>query len=1020
LALKKLLLILSILLIATGAWGADNRAIQSGNLPVTDTFGADTTGAFEDLEDYSNQTGIAFVEGGGSADTITDSNSQFVAEGFAAGDTIEVSGSTSNDGFYLINAVSTGTITLESVCDLADEAAGDTVTIQEWPTVYAVNTLTYGTAKAADTRNSHPVYDGGAQAFFDWSDAGHGNIIMVFEVSGVIDASNDIVRLDGGSVSIYGQTAPSPGVFFETLRIYALSDNIVIQHIASSGTDSRAEGIFTAAVYSDASSNTENIIFDHLTAIWSSDDTMSAGSQHSSYTAKNVIFSNNIMAEPVYYDGDSGLSGGMVGDQTENVLVYKNFYTGNHHRNPLIAGYSSGTGAQAAIVNNYVYNYYSFAMEFINSSSSPVQVTASWDGNVVELGPSDDYNNMPNDFLRISYDPHVDTEIWMEDNCWGDGTTCQSDEDDYDGVFFQNTTGTVADFKTAYVVADPPLVYGFTADAPGTVKAAVLASAGSRPMDRDEEVARLVNEAQTGGGITDTATADFASVGTWYGAIEDTRDVGTGMTADNYTNLSDPYGDSNADGRVNFYDNFLDGLTDGVETPYTPPPGQDVTPTDVTFWWRAEALDFSATNGTDDYSPSDDIAAASDSVTVNAAAKYLGTNGLDVADGGKYVTLTPTAGDMLSYVEGRFGFWLRVTTWEAGVALFRLSKDGDNDLVLWTSGTDELYLKWEGGGVIADHNLTSDANIGTGTWYFIEIAWKQSTPYRQIFVNGSAPTQNNDSAAIAAWTDGDDAEYLYLGAIGGTTVDVHMDNFMGSDDSTRDFYTDEWNGTDYADLTSYPTFEPGPTIDSASCPATTYSTPGTITVTLTMSEDTYVTSAPSFVVESGETDATCGYTGGSGSTSLEFECTLIAGMRTLDLDFSSASVALNGGSLDDVGGEDATLTLPASIDNETIIAVPANWKIPTDHADYATLLAAHGYLIGNDGIEVLDNANITITDEDGTSGNLITIYLRASYSGTLDLNSNDYIQVFAHPSATVSNSGGTDVVVKKFNGAAGL
>ena len=102
------------------------------------------------------------------------------------------------------------------------------------------------------------------------------------------------------------------------------------------------------------------------------------------------------------------------------------------------------------------------------------------------------WGTMLNDFLTIRYDPQVDSEYWMEDNCWGDGTTCQSDETDYDGVYFRNTTGTVDDFKTAYVVDDPPVVYGFTADAPGTVKATVLSSAGARPMDRDEEVSRLV------------------------------------------------------------------------------------------------------------------------------------------------------------------------------------------------------------------------------------------------------------------------------------------------------------------------------------------------------------------------------------------------------------------------------------------------------------------------------------------------------------------------------------------------
>jgi len=109
-------------------------------------------------------------------------------------------------------------------------------------------------------------------------------------------------------------------------------------------------------------------------------------------------------------------------------------------------------------------------------------------------------------------------------------------------------------------------------------------------------------------------------------------------------------------------------------------------------------------------------------------------------------------------------------------------------------------------------------------------------------------------------------------------------------------------------------------------------------------------------------------------------------------------------------------TLPSTDIGDITLAYPDSISIPSDFANYAAL----GYFVPNDFIEVLDKVNITMGTEDGTSGNQVVIYLRAGYTGTLDLNSNDYITVFAHPSATVSNSGGTDVVVTPHNGAAGL
>jgi hypothetical protein len=74
-------------------------------------------------------TGIAFVDGGGGADTITDTGNGFIAAGFEAGDEITVVGSTSSDGTYTIVSVVAGTITLATGSLPGNEAAGDSVTI---------------------------------------------------------------------------------------------------------------------------------------------------------------------------------------------------------------------------------------------------------------------------------------------------------------------------------------------------------------------------------------------------------------------------------------------------------------------------------------------------------------------------------------------------------------------------------------------------------------------------------------------------------------------------------------------------------------------------------------------------------------------------------------------------------------------------------------------------------------------------------------------------------------------------
>jgi len=72
---------------------------------------------------------IAFVNGGASPDTITDTANGFVTAGFASGDTISVSGSTSNNRKFTIATVEAGTITLVPDDQVTNEAAGSPILI---------------------------------------------------------------------------------------------------------------------------------------------------------------------------------------------------------------------------------------------------------------------------------------------------------------------------------------------------------------------------------------------------------------------------------------------------------------------------------------------------------------------------------------------------------------------------------------------------------------------------------------------------------------------------------------------------------------------------------------------------------------------------------------------------------------------------------------------------------------------------------------------------------------------------
>ena len=86
--------------------------------------------ALEDMQVFADGSTIAFVDGGGSSDTITDTASSF--GDFGATDKIRVVGSTSNDGDYQLTAAAGGTLTVATGTFTA-ETAGQSITIYQIP-----------------------------------------------------------------------------------------------------------------------------------------------------------------------------------------------------------------------------------------------------------------------------------------------------------------------------------------------------------------------------------------------------------------------------------------------------------------------------------------------------------------------------------------------------------------------------------------------------------------------------------------------------------------------------------------------------------------------------------------------------------------------------------------------------------------------------------------------------------------------------------------------------------------------
>lgn len=203
------------------------------------------------------------------------------------------------------------------------------------------------------------------------------------------------------------------------------------------------------------------------------------------------------------------------------------------------------------------------------------------------------------------------------------------------------------------------------------------------------------------------------------------------------------------------------------------------TYSDITLWWRCEGL----TLGAADYSAGDTSVSTFSGADINTDAVKIGTNGCDYPTVDDYHSLTVTGDDIVSDEEGRLGSYVRFVSMADGGKLGEVYGDANNYLRFATTATDELRFRWVANGVTATDLDTAAANLATNTWYYVEFAWKRSTNYREIFVDGVSA--GSSSAALGNFATA--VTSFRPGSATGTNNDHHQDNIAISNLSTRDF-----------------------------------------------------------------------------------------------------------------------------------------------------------------------------------------------------------------------------------------
>lgn len=194
--------------------------------------------------------------------------------------------------------------------------------------------------------------------------SGASSKIIVFRVAGTIRLISKLVI--GGNTTIAGQTAPGDGICLADQPVVIGGDNVIVRFLRfRMGDKYQNKGMVDGSGGDDALGNlgNKNIIIDHCSVSWSSDEALTI------YRGDSVTLQWNIISEPLNYSyhfetGDTDFEqhgyGGIWG--SKHGSFHHNLFAHCKSRMPRFAGVSTYSPATVGIEvadfrNNVIYNW---------------------------------------------------------------------------------------------------------------------------------------------------------------------------------------------------------------------------------------------------------------------------------------------------------------------------------------------------------------------------------------------------------------------------------------------------------------------------------------------------------------------------------------------------------------------------------------------------------------------------------------------------------------------------------------
>ena len=210
------------------------------------------------------------------------------------------------------------------------------------------------------------TWDSGPGSFREACEA-QGPRTVIFRVGGKISLKSPI-NITNPYITIAGQTAPGGGILlrhkgtagFTKALLQLRTHDIIIRHLRlrrgpSAEGEQNGDCLF---IGKSGSQNVRDIIIDHCSLSWSTDEIFNVYYEAHRVTAQNCIFSEALensthMEGGVFQPHSMGV---LCADESTEVTLYRNLFAHNRFRNPWFKSDKPGT-RDFQFINNIVYNY---------------------------------------------------------------------------------------------------------------------------------------------------------------------------------------------------------------------------------------------------------------------------------------------------------------------------------------------------------------------------------------------------------------------------------------------------------------------------------------------------------------------------------------------------------------------------------------------------------------------------------------------------------------------------------------